>query len=136
MEINGSLGAVAFDLERLNELEFYDATGPAVEQGSTRILITEPDHPYMSAWWPPGHVIGYEHSFTHETRDFPTAVAAGTDPPVPAAPAAVGCRGPVVVELPRHSLAAPAVARRSLDFCVPRPASRPPGQGWRPRPRP
>jgi predicted dehydrogenase len=80
VEINGSLGAVAFDLERLNELEFYDATGPAVEQGFTRILITEPDHPYMSAWWPPGHVIGYEHSFTHEMRDFLTAVAAGTDP--------------------------------------------------------
>lgn len=45
-----------------------------------RLLITEPDLPYMSAWWPPGHVIGYEHSFTHETRDFLTAVAAGTDP--------------------------------------------------------
>ncbi len=80
VEINGSLGAVAFDLERLNELEFYDATGPAVEQGFTRILVTEPDHPCLSAWWPPGHVIGYEHSFTHETRDFLTAVAAGTDP--------------------------------------------------------
>ncbi|WP_319766926.1 hypothetical protein [Streptomyces europaeiscabiei] len=80
MEINGSLGAVAFDPERLNELEYYDANGPAVEQGFTRILITEPDHPYMSAWWPPGHVIGYEHSFTHETRDFLTAVTAGTDP--------------------------------------------------------
>ncbi|RQX16813.1 dehydrogenase [Micromonospora ureilytica] len=80
VEINGSLGSVVFDLERLNELEFYDATRPAVEQGFTRILVTEGEHPYMSAWWPPGHIIGYEHSFTHEMRDFIEAVATGVDP--------------------------------------------------------
>ncbi|MET8040434.1 Gfo/Idh/MocA family oxidoreductase [Micromonospora sp. NPDC005215] len=80
VEINGSLGSVVFDLERLNELEFYDATRPSVEQGFNRILVTEGDHPYMSAWWPPGHIIGYEHSFTHEMRDFIEAVATGVDP--------------------------------------------------------
>ncbi|MEW2431399.1 Gfo/Idh/MocA family oxidoreductase [Micromonospora sp. NPDC047644] len=80
VEINGSLGSVVFDLERLNELEFYDATRPAVEQGFNRILVTEGEHPYMSAWWPPGHIIGYEHSFTHEMRDFIEAVATGVDP--------------------------------------------------------
>ncbi|WP_405116786.1 Gfo/Idh/MocA family protein [Micromonospora sp. NBC_01405] len=80
VEINGSLGTVAFDLERLNELEFYDATRPAAEQGFTRILMTEEDHPYMSAWWPPGHIIGYEHSFTHQMRDFVEAIATGVDP--------------------------------------------------------
>ncbi|WP_203860289.1 Gfo/Idh/MocA family protein [Plantactinospora mayteni] len=80
VEINGSLGSVAFDLERLNELEFYDAAEPGVEQGFRRILVTEGDHPYMAAWWPPGHIIGYEHSFTHELRDFLAAVAAGSDP--------------------------------------------------------
>ncbi|KAB1942695.1 Gfo/Idh/MocA family oxidoreductase [Micromonospora sp. ALFpr18c] len=80
VEINGSLGSVIFDLERLNELEFYDATRPALEQGFSRILVTEGDHPYMSAWWPPGHIIGYEHSFTHEMRDFIEAVATGVDP--------------------------------------------------------
>ncbi|MCM0675823.1 Gfo/Idh/MocA family oxidoreductase [Micromonospora phytophila] len=80
VEINGSLGTVAFDLERLNELEFYDATRPAAEQGFTRILVTEGEHPYMSAWWPPGHIIGYEHSFTHQMRDFIEAVATGADP--------------------------------------------------------
>jgi predicted dehydrogenase len=80
VEINGSLGSVVFDLERLNELEFYDATRPAAEQGFSRILVTEAEHPYMAAWWPPGHIIGYEHSFTHELRDFVTAVATGTDP--------------------------------------------------------
>ncbi|MFC8296895.1 Gfo/Idh/MocA family protein [Micromonospora orduensis] len=80
VEINGSLGSVVFDLERLNELEFYDATRPAAEQGFSRILVTEGEHPYMSAWWPPGHIIGYEHSFTHEMRDFIEAVATGVDP--------------------------------------------------------
>ncbi|WCN80269.1 Gfo/Idh/MocA family oxidoreductase [Micromonospora sp. LH3U1] len=80
VEINGSLGSVVFDLERLNELEFYDATRPGVEQGFTRILVTEGEHPYMSAWWPPGHIIGYEHSFTHQMRDFIEAVATGVDP--------------------------------------------------------
>ncbi|MFF0367487.1 Gfo/Idh/MocA family protein [Micromonospora sp. NPDC005087] len=80
VEINGSLGTVVFDLERLNELEFYDATRPSVEQGFSRILVTEGEHPYMSAWWPPGHIIGYEHSFTHQMRDFIEAVATGVDP--------------------------------------------------------
>jgi predicted dehydrogenase len=80
VELNGSLGSVAFDFERMNELEFYDATLPSAEQGFTRILVTEPDHPYMAAWWPPGHPIGYEHSFTHEMRDLIVAVAAGEDP--------------------------------------------------------
>ncbi|WP_435829884.1 Gfo/Idh/MocA family protein [Micromonospora costi] len=80
VEINGSLGSVVFDLERLNELEFYDATRPTTEQGFSRILVTEGDHPYMSAWWPPGHIIGYEHSFTHQMRDFIEAIATGADP--------------------------------------------------------
>ncbi|MEV0895186.1 Gfo/Idh/MocA family oxidoreductase [Actinoplanes sp. NPDC049802] len=80
VEINGSLGSVAFDFERMNELEFYDATGPSTEQGFTRILVTEPEHPYMSAWWPPGHGIGYEHSFTHQARDLIEAIATGAAP--------------------------------------------------------
>ncbi|WP_441338569.1 Gfo/Idh/MocA family protein [Micromonospora sp. NBS 11-29] len=80
VEINGSRGSVVFDLERLNELEFFDATRPAAEQGFSRILVTEPEHPYLSAWWPPGHIIGYEHSFTHQMRDFVEAIATGVDP--------------------------------------------------------
>jgi predicted dehydrogenase len=80
VELNGSLGSAVFDLERLNELEFYDATRPDTEQGFTRILVTEPTHPYLSAWWPPGHLIGYEHSFTHQMRDLIEAVVTGTDP--------------------------------------------------------
>lgn len=79
-EINGSDGSVAFDLERLNELEFFDNTVPLAEQGFRRILVTEADHPYIAAWWPPGHIIGYEHSFTHEVRDLIEAIATGADP--------------------------------------------------------
>ena len=80
VEINGSAGSVVFDLERLNELSFFDATQPAAEQGFRRILVTEPSHPYLSAWWPPGHTIGYEHSFTHEVRDLMEALASDRDP--------------------------------------------------------
>ncbi len=80
IEINGERGSLAFDLERLNELEYYDATVPSADQGFTRILVTEPDHPYVKAWWPPGHGLGYEHSFTHEMRDLIHAIATGADP--------------------------------------------------------
>ncbi|TWP54384.1 Gfo/Idh/MocA family oxidoreductase [Lentzea tibetensis] len=80
IEINGSRGSLAFDLERLNELEFFDAADPTSSQGFRRILVTEPEHPYVSAWWPPGHLIGYEHSFTHEVRDLLLDIAHGTDP--------------------------------------------------------
>ena len=80
IEVNGSRGSLAFDLERLNELEFCDVTQAPATQGFRRILVTEPGHPYLSAWWPPGHVLGWEHTFTHEVRDLVTAIAGGTDP--------------------------------------------------------
>ena len=80
VEINGSRGSLAFDLERLNELEFFDGDAPNTEQGFKRILVTEEAHPYLGAWWPPGHVLGYEHSFTHQARDLIEAISTGTDP--------------------------------------------------------
>ncbi|GAB7051024.1 Gfo/Idh/MocA family oxidoreductase [Catenuloplanes indicus JCM 9534] len=80
IEVNGTKGSLAFDLERLNELEFYDATLPGTELGFRRILVTEPEHPYLSAWWPTGHLIGYEHGFTHQARDLLEAIGNGTDP--------------------------------------------------------
>jgi predicted dehydrogenase len=64
----------------MNELQFYDATAPAGERGFTRILVTEPEHPYMANWWPTGHLIGYEHAFSHEVRDFVDDIVAGRDP--------------------------------------------------------
>jgi predicted dehydrogenase len=78
IELNGALGSLAFDLERLNELEFCELDGELA--GFRRILVTEPGHPYLSAWWPPGHVLGWEHTFTHEAADLVTAIATGADP--------------------------------------------------------
>jgi predicted dehydrogenase len=82
IELNGSAGSLAFDLERLNELEFYD--GDDTDGGSTggfrRILVTEPEHPYLSGWWPPGHTLGWEHTFTNQARDLLTAIADGGQP--------------------------------------------------------
>jgi predicted dehydrogenase len=82
IELNGSEGSLAFDFERLNELQVYDGTVPAADGGFRRILATEPDHPYARAWWPPGHGLGYEHTFVHEVADFVRDVSAGT-PPAP-----------------------------------------------------
>ncbi|AMB59436.1 Gfo/Idh/MocA family protein [Microterricola viridarii] len=80
IEVSGSTGAISFDLENLNELQIFDATAPAEEQGFTRVLVTEPVHPYIAAWWPAGHMLGYEHGFSHQARDFVEAVAAGVQP--------------------------------------------------------
>jgi predicted dehydrogenase len=83
VEINGSAGSLAFDFEDMNVLEFHDATIPAEPydtSGFRRILVTEPTHPYVAAWWPPGHGLGYEHAFTHQAVDLVTAIADGTTP--------------------------------------------------------
>ena len=80
VEVSGSLGAVAFDFERLNELEFHDATLPELEQGFRTILVTEHDHPYVAPWWPPGHMLGYEHGFSNQVHDFVNAIADGVPP--------------------------------------------------------
>lgn len=79
-EINGERGSVAFDLERLNELELYLADDEGTEQGFRRVLVTEADHPYLAAWWPPGHILGWEHTFTHEVYDFVMAIEQGRSP--------------------------------------------------------
>ncbi|PZT70974.1 gfo/Idh/MocA family oxidoreductase [Streptomyces sp. SW4] len=80
IEINGERGSLAFDLERLNELEYHDATEPGEHAGFRRILVTEPEHPYLEGWWPPGHGLGYEHTFVHQARDLVHAVAEGRRP--------------------------------------------------------
>ena len=80
IEVSGDRGALAFDLEDLNSLRFYDRTTPDGRQGFTQILVTEPVHPYVSAWWPAGHMLGYEHGFTHQVVDLVAAIDAGVDP--------------------------------------------------------
>ncbi len=74
-EINGSRGSVAFDLERLNELEIYLQSDPEAVRGFHRVLVTESTHPFVKAWWPPGHIIGWEHTFTHTVFDLMEAIA-------------------------------------------------------------
>jgi predicted dehydrogenase len=80
IEINGSLGSVAFDFERLNELEFADGTLPEVEGGFRRIQVTEPGHPYAGAWWPAGHGLGYDHLFVHQVKDFVEDIVRASTP--------------------------------------------------------
>jgi predicted dehydrogenase len=76
LELYGSGGAIRFDLERLNELRVC-LDGAA---GFTTILMTEPQHPYAGAWWPTGHILGWDHSFTNQAADFLGAIAAGVQP--------------------------------------------------------
>jgi predicted dehydrogenase len=80
VEIDGERGSLAFDLERLNELQLYTADRPIALRGFRTILVTEPSHPYMSGWWPPGHVLGWHDTFVNQARDFIAAVAAGQSP--------------------------------------------------------
>jgi predicted dehydrogenase len=80
VEINGSLGSLRFEFESMNELYFFDGSNGADEAGFRRILVTEGTHPYVDGWWPPGHLLGYEHTFTHEIVDFVRAIHGGVDP--------------------------------------------------------
>jgi predicted dehydrogenase len=77
-EIYGSKGGILFDLERMNELQFFSNEDPAHAQGFRTILATEGVHEYIAHWWPPGHIIGYEHEFVHAVVDFCKAVETGT----------------------------------------------------------
>jgi predicted dehydrogenase len=78
LEINGSKGSLVWDLERMNELDVYIESGP--DSGFRTVSVTDGKHPYMAAWWPPGHIIGYEHSFTHTVYDLLRAIATGVSP--------------------------------------------------------
>ena len=79
-EINGSRGSIAFDLERMNELEVYFEDDAPAHRGFRRILVTESVHPFVKAWWPPGHIIGYEHTFTHTVYDLLEGLAKNRQP--------------------------------------------------------
>jgi len=78
IEVNGSEGSIRFDLERINELEVHLAKDGELS-GFRRILVTQRTHPYLRFWWPPGHVLGWEHTFTHEVYHFLTRLAEGKD---------------------------------------------------------
>ena len=80
-EINGSKGSIAFDLERLNELQvnLRGSVPGELAQGFRSVLVSEADHPFWTHWWPHGHIIGWEHSFVHELHHFLTAIAEDGD---------------------------------------------------------
>jgi predicted dehydrogenase len=77
LEINGSKGSLAFNFEDMNRLQYFNPEDPEDRRGFRDILVTEGVHPYADAWWPPGHIIGYEHTFVNAFADFVKAVAAG-----------------------------------------------------------
>ncbi|HWV36001.1 MAG TPA: Gfo/Idh/MocA family oxidoreductase [Thermomicrobiales bacterium] len=79
-EINGSLGSVVFNLERLNELQVYFVDDAADVQGFRTVNVTDPSHPYVGNWWPGGHIIGWEHSHIHTVRDLLEGIAKGENP--------------------------------------------------------
>jgi len=76
-EIYGSKGSIIFDLERMNELQYFSMDDPPELQGFRDVPTTMAQHPYLSAWWPTAHIIGYEHTFAHAVKDFLEALAAG-----------------------------------------------------------
>lgn len=79
-EINGSKGSLTFNLERMNELGYLSKDDDPLENGFRTILVTEAGHPYIEAWWPPGHIIGWEHTHIHQIADFCDAIGKGENP--------------------------------------------------------
>jgi predicted dehydrogenase len=78
-EINGDKGSLYFDFEDMNRLKFYSGADARRRRGFTDIIVTDREaHPYARHWWPPGHIIGYEHTFTNTFADFVAAVASGS----------------------------------------------------------
>lgn len=79
-EVNGSKGSLSFNLERMNELQVYFTDDDAGLQGFRTINVTDGCHPYAAAWWPAGHILGYEHTFTHAIKDLMDGIKAGVSP--------------------------------------------------------
>lgn len=73
-EIYGSKGSVVWNLEHMNYFQYYNNSDPGQAQGFRLVNATDPGHPYADRWWPPAHLIGYEHCFTHEVHDFLTTL--------------------------------------------------------------
>jgi predicted dehydrogenase len=121
-EINGSKGSLAFDLERMNELELYLESDRRGQRGFRTILVTEREHPFVKAWWPPGHVIGYEHTFTHTVFDLLEAMA---DNRVPEPSFVDGVRNQRVLDAIERS----ARTRRWQTVRTPAPSTRHPAPG-------
>ena len=79
-EVNGSKGSIAFNLERMNELQVFFADDQEDVQGFRTINVTDAAHPYAAHWWPAGHILGYEHTFTHAIKDLLDGIKRGETP--------------------------------------------------------
>jgi len=79
-EINGDKGSIRFNVERMNELEYFDRSDPGDRQGFRVIATTEGSHPWMGAWWPPAHIIGWGQTFTHQIYELMNGIADGKNP--------------------------------------------------------
>jgi predicted dehydrogenase len=113
IEINGEKGSIRFNLERLNELEVYWVDEePKETQGFHTVIVTEGHHPWLNHWWPPGHIIGWEHTFIHELTHFLDSIV--NDKPVGPIGATFedGYRAAVVCD----AIAASALSRRQVDI--------------------
>jgi predicted dehydrogenase len=77
-ELNGTKASLWFDMERMNELQVFRADGDRA-RGAKTVLVTEADHPFIKYWWPPGHIVGWGDTFTHEVIHLLDAIAADTD---------------------------------------------------------
>jgi predicted dehydrogenase len=80
LEVNGSRGSLRWNAEDPNVLEFCSLDDPPKLQGFRRIVVTEPEHPWAGNWWPPGHGLGYEHSFVHAVCELLSAIGEGRNP--------------------------------------------------------
>jgi predicted dehydrogenase len=104
-EINGSKGSLAWCFEDLNYLDFYSVNDPGTQQGFRRIIATEGSHPYAGSWWPPGHMLGYDHGFVNAAADLVTDIARNRD----CQPCFLdGARCVAVLEAVEHSVASQA----------------------------
>jgi predicted dehydrogenase len=95
IEVNGTKGSLAWNLERMNELELFSFADAGDAQGFRRIMCMDGRHPYAANWWPDGHILGYEHTFVHHLADFVRAIDSGA----PFSPDfADGCRVQAVLD--------------------------------------
>lgn len=122
LEINGSRGSVAFDLERMNELRVCFADDPPEVSGFRTVLVTEPTHPYVDAWWPPGHLVGYEHTFVHTVADLLDGIGAGQ---APSPDFEDGYRCQAVLDAVEHSVARRGWVRPRTDVSIRGESTRP-----------
>ncbi|GAS98317.1 putative oxidoreductase [Mycolicibacterium canariasense] len=113
IEVNGTKGSARFSLERLNELE-VDTSGTDGHRGFRRVLVTDRNDTLLDAWWPPGHVLGWEHTFVHELHHFLTSVAAHRSVRPHGADFEDGYRAALICDAVEHSAATGRGAKISL----------------------